>query len=172
MSSALVIFGEAWLNEHDYFSLSEGFRAKMRKLMKGFSTGETTLSRPAIALSQNRFAPAQISTLLQDKLGVALKLKTTLADIDRRRAPLDEAVRGGGRLQPQAAPEPGAPVAAEGARLHAGALPLVALREPGSRSFKKLKTFRLNHGWLFEIGIFPGGGHVLLVEGRKARSSR
>ena len=54
----------------------------MRKLMKGFSSGETELSRPAIALAQNRFAPARISALLQDKLGVSLKLKTTLAEID------------------------------------------------------------------------------------------
>jgi hypothetical protein len=35
------------------------------------------------------------------------------------------------------------------------------------KEFKKLKTFRLNHGWLFEIGIFPEGGHVLLIEGQE-----
>lgn len=36
------------------------------------------------------------------------------------------------------------------------------------KELKKLKTFRLNHGWLFEIGIYPGGGHVLLIEGQES----
>jgi hypothetical protein len=42
-----------------------------------------------------------------------------------------------------------------------------SLCEAGLQELKKLKTFRLNHGWLFEIGIFPGGGHVLLIEGQE-----
>lgn len=166
ISSSLVIFGETWLNEYDYFSLSEGFRTKMRKLIKGFSTDETTLNRPAIALSQNRFAPARISTLLQEKLGVALKFKASLRDID-------EEERNTAKLF----------VVEEGYNLELRqAMDLLALArerdctivvfrsslcEAGQKELKKLKTFRLNHGWLFEISIFPGGGHVLLIEGQE-----
>lgn len=166
VSSSLVIFGEAWLNEHDYFSLSEGFRAKMHKLVKGFSTDETTLSRPAIALSQNRFAPARISALLQDKLGVALKFKTTLGDIDpqERKTTKLFVVEEGFSLELRQTLELLSFVRERDCTL---VLFRSSLCESGLRELKKLKTFRLNHGWLFEIGIFPSGGHVLLIEGQE-----
>ena len=166
VSSTLVIFGEIWLNEHDYFGLSEGFRGKMRKLMKGFSTEETTLARPTIALSQNRFAPARISTLLQDKLGVALKLKTSLADINshERKTTKLFVVEEGFSLELRQTHE-----LLSLARERDCTLVLFrsSLCERGLQELKKLKTFRLNHGWLFEIGIFPGGGHVLLIDGQE-----
>lgn len=167
VSSALVIFGDVWLNEHDYFSLSEGFRAKMRKLISGFSTDETTLSRPAIALSQNRFAPARISTLLQDKLGVALKFKTSLGDIDatERRTTKLFVVEEGFSLELRQTQEL---LSLPRERDCTLVLFRSSLCEAGLKELKKLKTFRLNHGWLFEIGIFPGGGHVLLIEGQES----
>ncbi|HEY8278386.1 MAG TPA: hypothetical protein VIH99_02100 [Bdellovibrionota bacterium] len=167
VSSSLVIFGEVWMNEHDYFTLSPGFRAKMRKLINGFSTGETELTRPAIALSQNRFAPAQISALLQDKLGVALKLKTSLADIDaveRKTAKLF-VVEEGYNLELRQTMELLSLAKERDCTL---VLFRSSLCEAGLKELKKLKTFRLNHGWLFEIGIFPGGGHVLLIEGQES----
>ena len=166
VSSALVTFGETWLNEHDYFSLSEGFRAKMRKLIDGFSTPETMLARPAIAIAQNRFAPAQISTLLQDKLGVALKLKTSLADIgeEERRHTKLFVVEEGFSLELRQTLEL---LSLPRERDCTLVLFRSSLCETGLRELRKLKTFRLNHGWLFEIGIFPGGGHVLLVEGQE-----
>jgi hypothetical protein len=166
VSSAIVMFGEAWLNEHDYFSLSEGFRAKMRKLIGGFSTNETALSRPAIALSQNRFAPAQISTLLQDKLGVALKIKTSLSEIDaeERRSTKLFVVEEGFNLEFRQTTEL---LSFPRERDCTLVLFRSSLCENALKELKKLKTFRLNHGWLFEIGIFPGGGHVLLVEGQE-----
>ncbi len=166
VSSSLIIFGETWLNEHDYFSLSNSFRGKMQKLIKGFSTGETELARPAIALSQNRFAPARISSLLQEKLGVAIKFKNSLADIDakERKSTKLFVVEEGYVLE--------LPEAVELLALARGRdCTLVVFRsslcEAGLKELKKLKTFRLNHGWLFEIGIFPGGGHVLLIEGQE-----
>lgn len=167
VSSSLVTFGEAWLNEHDYFSLSPGFRAKMQKLIKGFSTQETELSRPAIALSQNRFAPARISTLLQDKLGVALKLKTSLADIDARERKTTKlfVVEEGFNLELRQTLEL---LSLPRERDCTLVLFRSSLCEAGLKELKKLKTFRLNHGWLFEIGIYPGGGHVLLVEGQES----
>ncbi len=166
ISSSLILFGEIWVNEHDYFSLSEGFRGKMRKLIKGFSSEETELARPAIALSQNRFAPARISALLQDKLGVALKLKTSLADIsaqERKHTKLFGVEEGYNLELRQTMELLGL------ARDRDCTLVLFrsSLCESGLRELKKLKTFRLNHGWLFEIGIYPGGGHVLLIEGQE-----
>jgi len=166
VSSALVLFGEIWLNEHDYFALSEGFRAKMRKLIRGFSTEETELARPAIALAQNRFAPARISALLQDKLGVALKLKTSLAEIDAEERKFTKlfVVEEGYTLELRQTME-----LLGLARDRDCTLVLFrsSLCETGLKELKKLKTFRLNHGWLFEIGIYPGGGHVLLIEGQE-----
>lgn len=166
ISSSLALFGESWVNEHDYFSLSEGFRAKMRKLMKGFSTDETELARPAIALSQNRFAPARISALLQDKLGVALKLKTSLAEIDahERKNTKLFVVEEGYSLELRQTMELLALARERDCTL---VVFRSSLCEAGQKELKKLKTFRLNHGWLFEIGIFPGGGHVLLIEGQE-----
>lgn len=166
VSSSLVIFGDTWINEHDYFALSEGFRAKMRKLMRGFSTNETRLTRPAIALSQNRFAPARISALLQEKLGVAIKFKTNLAEIskeERQNAKLF-VVEEGYSLELRQTMD-----LLSLARERDCTLVVFrsSLCEQGLKELKKLKTFRLNHGWLFEIGIFPGGGHVLLIEGQE-----
>jgi len=166
ISSSLILFGEIWVNEHDYFSLSEGFRGKMRKLIKGFSSEETELARPAIALSQNRFAPARISALLQDKLGVALKLKTSLAEISaqERKSTKLFVVEEGYNLELRQTME-----LLGLARDRDCTLVLFrsSLCESGLKELKKLKTFRLNHGWLFEIGIYPGGGHVLLIEGQE-----
>jgi hypothetical protein len=167
VSSSLMLFGEVWLNEHDYYSLSPAFRKRICKLMSGFSTGETELSRPAISLVQNRFSPARISCLLQDKLGVALKFKTSLAEIDaeeRRRTRLF-AVEEGYPLEFRQFQEL--------MRISRESDCTVvifrsSLCENGLREFKKLKSFRLNHGWLFEIGIFPEGGHVLLIEGQES----
>ncbi|MGZ3658645.1 MAG: hypothetical protein ACXVCK_01050 [Bdellovibrionota bacterium] len=166
ISSSLVIFGEIWLNEHDYFSLSAGFRAKMQKLVRGFTTEETELARPTIALSQNRFAPARISTLLQEKLGVALKLKTSLADINahERKTTKLFVVEEGFSLELRQTHELLSFVRERDCTL---VLFRSSLCESGLQELKKLKTFRLNHGWLFEIGIFPGGGHVLLIEGQE-----
>lgn len=167
VSSGLVLFGEVWLNEHDYFALSAGFRAKMRKLTKGFSTEETDLARPAVALVQNRFAPARISTLLQEKLGVALKLKTALADIDaeERRSTKLFVVEEGYSLELRQTLELLSLAKERDCTL---VLFRSSLCEGGQKELKKLKTFRLNHGWLFEIGIYPNGGHVLLIEGQES----
>lgn len=166
VSSSLILFGEIWLNEHDYFSLSDGFRQKMRKLVGGFSSEETSLARPAIAIAQHRFAPARISALLQDKLGVALKLKTTLAEIsaEERKSTKLFVVEEGYTLELRQTMD-----LLGLARERDCTLVLFrsSLCEAGLRELKKLKTFRLNHGWLFEIGIFPGGGHVLLIEGQE-----
>lgn len=166
VSSSLVLFGEIWLNEFDYFALSDSFRKKMRKLIRGFSTDETDLSRPAISLVQNRFAPAQISCLLQEKLGVGLKFKTSLTEIDaeeRKRTRLF-AVEEGYNLEYRQTMEL-LNIARE--RDCTVVFFRSSLCEAGVKELKKLKTFRLNHGWLFEIGIFPGGGHVLLIEGQE-----
>lgn len=167
VSSSLVLFGEVWLNEHDYFALSDGFRKKMRKLTTGFSTEETELARPAIALAQNRFAPARISTLLQEKLGVALKLKTSLAEIDavERKTTKLFVVEEGYALELRQTMELLGLAKERDCTL---VLFRSSLCETGLKELKKLKTFRLNHGWLFEIGIYPGGGHVLLIEGQES----
>lgn len=166
VSSSLMLFGEIWLNEHDYFSLSPSFRKKMQNLVQGFSTDETALSRPAISLVQNRFAPARISCLLQDKLGVALKFKTSLADIgpeERARTRLF-AVEEGYALELRQFLE----LLTIAKRSDCTVVVFrSSLCEAALKEFKKLKTFRLNHGWLFEIGIFPEGGHVLLIEGQE-----
>lgn len=95
VSSSLVLFGESWLNEHDYFSLSDGFRAKMRKLIKGFSTEETELSRPAIALSQNRFAPARYLGSSAGQTGRSAQVQDHARRDRQARAPDHEALRGG-----------------------------------------------------------------------------
>ena len=166
VSSSLVIFGETWINEFDYFSLSTSFVKKIRKLVQGFSTDETDLSRPAISLVQNRFAPAQISCMLQEKLGVGMKFKTSLAEIDadeRKRTKLF-AVEEGYNLEYRQTMDL-LSIARE--RDCTVVFFRSSLCEAGLRELKKLKTFRLNHGWLFEIGIFPGGGHVLLIEGQE-----
>lgn len=166
VSSALMLFGDVWLNEHDYFGLSAAFRKKIRNLVQGFSTNETELSRPAISIVQNRFAPARISCLLQDKLGAALKFKTSLNDIspeERTRTKLF-AVEEGYALEHRQFMDL-LKVARE--RDCTVVVFRSSLCEAGLKEFKKLKTFRLNHGWLFEIGIFPEGGHVLLIEGQE-----
>jgi hypothetical protein len=166
VSSSLMLYGEIWMNEFDYFSLSAAFRNKMAKLIQGFSTDETELSRPAIAISENRFAPARISSLLQDKLGVALKLKTSLSEIsaEERRKTKMFVVEEGYNLEYGQALE-----LLDIARQRDCTLVIFrsSLCEAGLKEFRKLKTFRLNHGWLFEIGIFPAGGHVLLIEGQE-----
>jgi hypothetical protein len=166
VSSALMLFGDVWLNEHDYFGLSAAFRKKMNKLVQGFSSDETELSRPAISIVQNRFAPARISCLLQDKLGAALKFKTSLNDItpfEREHTKLF-AVEEGYALEHRQFMDL-MKIARE--RDCTVVVFRSSLCEAGQKEFKKLKTFRLNHGWLFEIGIFPEGGHVLLIEGQE-----
>lgn len=166
ISSALVLFGEIWLNEHDHVALSQSFRRKIQKLTQGFSTDETALSRPAIAIVQNRFAPARISQLLQDKLGTGLKFKTSLAEIgpeEKLRTKLF-AVEEGLTLEHRQAVEL-LNIAKE--RDCTVVIFRSSLCPEGLKELAKLKTFRLNHGWLFEIGIFPGGGHVLLIEGQE-----
>lgn len=166
VSSALITFGEVWLNEHDCLALSPAFRRKMSKLAQGFSTGETQLSRPAISLVQNRFSPARISCLLQDKLGVGLKFKTSLAEIDEQERAQTKlfAVEEGYTLEHRQAMDL-LNIAKE--RDCTVVVFRSSLCEAGLRELKKLKTFRLNHGWLFEICMFPGGGHVLLIEGQE-----
>ncbi|MGZ3711614.1 MAG: hypothetical protein ACXVBE_07650 [Bdellovibrionota bacterium] len=167
VSSSLVTFGQTWISEYDYFSLSASFRKKIRKLIQGFSTEETELSRPAISIVQNRFAPAQISTLLQEKLGVGLQFKTSLADIDsaeRKRTKLF-VVEEGYALELRQTMDL---LSIAKDRDCTVVFFRSSLCEAGLKEIHKLKTFRLNHGWLFEIGIFPNGGHVLLIEGQEA----
>ncbi|MGE3261899.1 MAG: hypothetical protein AB7K68_08985 [Bacteriovoracia bacterium] len=167
VSSSLVTFGQTWINEYDYFSLSASFRKKIRKLIQGFSTDETELSRPAISIVQNRFAPARISCLLQEKLGVGLKFKTSLNDIDaneRKRTKLF-AVEEGYPLELRQTMDL---LSIARDRDCTVVFFRSSLCEAGLKEIHKLKTFRLNHGWLFEIGIFPNGGHVLLIEGQEA----
>ncbi len=166
VSSSMILFGEVWMNEHDFLSLSPAFRKKMGNFVRGFSSNETELSRPAIALVQNRFAPAQISCLLQEKLGPTIQFKTSLSEItksERSRTKLFAVEEGYGlefrQFQEllQIAKERDCTVVVFRS----------SLCEEGLKEFKKLKSFRLNHGWLFEIGLFPSGGNVLLIEGKE-----
>lgn len=167
VSSSLILYGEVWLNDQDYFSLSPGFKKKMSNLINGFSTDETELSRPAICFVQNRFAPARVSTLLQEKLGVGLKFKNSLQDLSKEEREKTRlfAVEEGYSIELRQALE-----LLSIARERDCTLVIFrsSLCEAGLREFRKLKTFRLNHGWLFEIGVFPEGGHVLLIEGQES----
>jgi hypothetical protein len=165
-SSAMLLFGEIWMNEHDHLALSPAFRRKLQKLTAGFSGEETEMSRPAISIVQNRFAPARISLLLQEKLGAALKFKTSLGDIDQDERAKTKlfAVEEGYSLEHR-----------QSMYLFSIArdrdCTIVIFRsslcEQSLKELKKVKSFRLNHGWLFEICMFPGGGSVLLIEGQE-----
>lgn len=166
ISSSLMMFGQLWLNEHDFTALSPSFRKKIQKLVQGFSSEETDLPRPAISFVQNRFSPARISSLLQDKLGIALKFKTSLADLtpqERDTAKLF-AVEEGYALEFRQFTELMKITKERDCTL---VVFRSSLCDAGLAEFRKLKKFRLNHGWLFEIGIFPEGGHVLLIEGQE-----
>jgi hypothetical protein len=166
VSSSMILFGDVWINEHDFFSLSTAFRRKMDKFVSGFSTNETTLSRPAIALVQNRFSPAQISCLLQEKLGPTIKFKTSLSEVSEKERSSTKlfAVEEGYGLELRQFLD-----LLNIARTKDCTVVVFrsSLCEEGLREFKKLKSFRLNHGWLFEIGLFPNGGNVLLIEGKE-----
>lgn len=166
VSSSLILYGEVWMNDQDYFSLSNGFRTKLAKLISGFSTDETRASRPAVALVQNRFSPARVSTLLQEKLGPGLRFTGSIAEItkeERERASLF-VVEEGYDLELRQTMEL---LSLAKTRDCTVVLFRSSLCEAGLKEFHKLKTFRLNHGWLFEIGMYPDGGHVLLVEGQE-----
>lgn len=167
LSSSVVIFDEIWLNEQDYFALTNSFRTKLRKLGKDFSSGDAALSRPAISFVQNRFAPARISSILQDKLGSGLKFKTSLNELtlaEKMRTKLFTVEEGYSleigqtRELFQLAKDRDCTVVVFKS----------SLCEAGIKEFRKLKTFRLNHGWFFEIGMYPDGGHVLLIEGQES----
>lgn len=167
VSSSLLLFGELWLSESDFFSLSPAFRKKLEKITSGFGSDETELSRPAIAFVKNRFAPSRVSCLLREKLGAGLRYQSSFSDLtedDKKKTKL-YLVEEGYSLE------------------HRQTLDLFSLAEKndctvvifrsslcdaGFQEFRKLKNFRLNHGWLFEIGLFPSGGHVLLIEGQES----
>lgn len=166
VSSALMLFGELWLAECDFFALSPPFRKKVERLIEGFGGGETELSRPAIAFVKNRFAPARISCLLRDKVGAGIRFLSSLSELsdeDRRSTRL-YAIEEGYQLELRQTLDL---LALAEKRDCTVVIFRSSLCEAGFREFRKLKTFRLNHGWLFEIGIYSGGGHVLLIEGQE-----
>lgn len=166
VSSALMLFGELWLAESDYFALTPSFRKKMEKLVHGFGSDETELARPAVAFVKNRYSPARVSCLLRDKIGAGLRFLSSISELtadDKRKTRL-YAVEEGYQLELRQtmdllnlAKESNCTVV----------IFRSSLCEQGFQEFHKLKTFRLNHGWLFEIGLLPSGGHVLLIEGQE-----
>ena len=166
VSSALIIYEELWISETDFQSLSPSFRKKLEKISETFEGPETELSQPAIAFVSNRFSPARISCILREQLGTGIKFKDSLNDLtDREREKSKLFVV-----------EEGFPLEF---KLTNDIFSLAkdrdctvvifrsSLCEAGLKEFHKLKNFRLNHGWIFEIGLYPGGGHVLLIEGHE-----
>ncbi len=166
ISSSVILFGEVWINEYDFLAISPAFRKKMGKFISGFSTPETELNRPAIAFVQNRFAPAQISCLLQEKLGPTIQFKTSLSEITEKERNHTKlfAVEEGYGLELRQFQELLKIAKARDCTL---VVFRSSLCDEALKEFQKLKSFRLNHGWLFEIGLFPSGGNVLLIEGKE-----
>jgi hypothetical protein len=167
VSSALMLFGELWLSESDFFALSPAFRKKVDKLVLGFGSEETEQARPAVAFVKNRYSPARVSCLLRDKIGAGLRFLSSLSELteeDKKRTRL-YAVEEGYQLELRQTMD-----LLDLARERDCTVVIFrsSLCEAGFQEFHKLKTFRLNHGWLFEIGLLPSGGHVLLIEGQES----
>jgi hypothetical protein len=167
ISSALLTFGELWISENDFFQLSPSFQKKLGRMEQSFGQEAVELSQPAIALVQNRFAPARIPTLLQEKLGAGVLFRRSLSDItENEKAKLRLlAVEEGYSLELRQTLD-----LFSLAKKYDCTIVLFrsSLCESSRREIQKLKTFRLNHGWLFEIALFPEGGNILLVEGQES----
>ncbi|MCO5143743.1 MAG: hypothetical protein M9962_11695, partial [Oligoflexia bacterium] len=164
ISSSSMIFEEVWMSEDDYLGLSNPFRAKMAKIKESL-VDSGHMVRNAKCLVKDRFSSTRVARTLQQKLGVAVEYKVSLSDLISDSDPEHKS-----KLL----------VVEEGYVLeHKQTLDLLdyvknnectavvfktSLCEKGIEEFRKLKTFRLNHGWFFEIGVFASGGNVLLVE--------
>lgn len=170
ISASLIFYGQTWITSNDYLECSPNFRAKVERLAQTFSPGEAKQVRSAIALVENRFAPARISCLLRDKLGSALKMKSSIFEIEKQ--DLEEtkllAVEEGLHLEYSQSSEL-VKIAKE--RECTVVLFRSSLCERAVREIQSHRSFRLNHGWAFDVALFQGGGHVIVVDGNPQGSS-
>lgn len=166
ISSTLTAFGELWISEDDYLLSSQAFRRKLKNLAEGFASEETELSRPAVAFTSNRFAPARITSILQQKLGTALRVHGSLSEIEKpeRKKLKLFAVEEGYQLEFKQAQE-----LFDLAREQdcTAVFFRSSLCELAQKELQNYKSMRLNHGWIFEVTIFPSGGNVLVIEGQE-----
>ena len=170
ISSSILYYEKVWITREDYLDCSPSFRKKMDKIIHTFSANETKKNKSAVCFVQNRFAPARFSSLLQEKLGAALYMRNSIFDLqeaEKKEAKL-LAVEEGFNLeftQSQALTK----IAEE--QECTVVFFRSSLCEKAQREIEKYRSFRLNHGWAFEVSLFPSGGHIIVVDSRDGRAA-
>ncbi len=160
--TAITLFSDVWITATDYLACPMELREDISELIQALSQEDFAYDRPVISIVQNRFAPAQISQVLQKKVATALQMHTHLADIDRqewqqaRLLIIEEAL----------------------ALDHKEFLHLLKMARQGvlsitifrssladysQRYFDSLERFQVHHGWHYEVAMFPSGGNIVVI---------
>lgn len=164
ISAGVVCFDEVWLGEEDYLATKESFRARIHRLVKTYQVPEATRHRPALALVENRFAPAKFALALQDKLGFSLRMRGSALDINPeelaslRFIVAEEALR----LEFTQSKELLRLAQDEGKTV---VLFRSSLCDRAAQTIASHRSFQIRHGWDYEICLFAGGGQLLIVQG-------
>lgn len=164
LSSTIVVYQQVWCHAEDLLACGDGFLRKIRGISDSFATGRAELHRTAAVLVENRFAPARLADSLRNRLGVALRIitsRTKLSDLELKKLRLLAVEEG------LSVSEEDADALIQIARFQDCSVVLFrsSLSRATLRKLEDLRGFRLNHGWIFNLYVFPGGGHVIVVEG-------
>ncbi len=171
LSSSMIVYGGVWCHAEDLLDCSDGFLRKIRGLADSFTASNVERDRTAAVLVGNRFAPARLADSLRNRLGNTLKIVTARQEMreqELKRLRLF-AVEEGLSVSPE-----DADALIELARYQDCSVVVFrsSLQKQTLRKLEELRGFRLNHGWHFHLYVFPGGGHVIVVEsGENANNS-
>ena len=166
VSAALAFYGDLWLPIEDCLATSQSFRQRMGQLRESLSSEDSRYERPVLAIVQNRFAPARLTHALRAKLEGALQLRSSMIDLKaeelrRIRIMVVEEALLIEYEQFQAlvrrAREDGATIAFFRS----------SLCKRAQAEMNLFDKFKFNHGWRYEVTLFPGGGHILVVDGQE-----
>jgi hypothetical protein len=166
VSSSLAFYGDVWLPIEECLATSSSFRARMGQLRESLSVEDSRFERPVLAIVQNRFAPARLTLALRAKLEGALQLRSSMIDLkaeELRRIRImvvEEALL----IEYEQFQALVRRAREDGATLAFFRSSLCKRAQAEMNLFDK---FKFNHGWRYEVTLFPSGGHILVVDGQE-----
>ena len=166
ISSALTLYGDLWLPVEEILETSATFRKKMALISDSMSGPNTHFYRPVLAMVQNRFAPALFSKVFYERMGSSLQMSGYLQDLDNESIAQIKLMIVEEALAIEYSHFTDLIQQAKDRNITI-AFFRSSLCKRAQGDISCLKTFRIRHGWNYEVAIFESRGHIIVIDGQE-----
>lgn len=170
LSSGMMLYGDFWLPAEDLLRLSPKFLSRLGQIGQSLSMSENYFEQSVLCMVKNPFSVARISQILREKLGPRMAIATSLFDVpdiklERTKLLFVEEALVIENDQFRAL--------VERAKQYNYTLALFrsSLCKRSQAELSCFETFKIKHGWEYEVALFPDGGQLLVIDGHESTLS-